>query len=80
MMQERMGDRIARVTPEYVTGDDMQGRWIHCRKCLMRSYNPNDVDQRYCGRCKVFHEDAVHPGNGHLDRTPVVVEDNDGEL
>jgi len=37
---------------------------IRCNGCGLTSYNQNDVEQRYCGRCHVFHEDthAVHVG------------------
>jgi ribosomal protein S27AE len=31
---------------------------IRCRRCGMTSYNPNDISQRYCGRCHQFHEDS----------------------
>lgn len=40
------------------------GRSITCRTCGLTSYNPNDVAQRYCGRCNVFHHDLVnHPSH-----------------
>ena len=29
---------------------------ITCPLCGLRSYNPNDVREMYCGRCKVFHD------------------------
>ena len=63
------GDRPARITSEYVTGMNKAGDWfiIH-RACGLRSYNPNDVANRYCGKCKVFIEDHMLPGNGHMDR------------
>lgn len=28
---------------------------IKCLVCSWRSWNPNDVDNRYCGRCHAFH-------------------------
>jgi hypothetical protein len=31
---------------------------IRCLTCMRVSWNPNDVAQRYCGFCHVFHEDA----------------------
>jgi ribosomal protein L37E len=43
----------------YVISDD--GRAITCRRCGLTSHNPNDVAQRYCGRCHVFHEDPRQP-------------------
>lgn len=36
-----------------LTGDS-----ITCMKCRQTSHNPNDVAQRYCGFCKVFHDDG----------------------
>ena len=35
------------------------GAWIRCLICNMTSYNPNDVAQRYCGNCHLFHTDAL---------------------
>jgi hypothetical protein len=29
---------------------------IFCRHCRLTSYNPYDVENRFCGRCRVFHE------------------------
>ncbi|MGF6641803.1 ribosomal protein L37E [Paraburkholderia sp. MM6662-R1] len=34
------------------------GRAIRCLRCGMTSWNLNDVKYRYCGKCKVFHDDA----------------------
>jgi hypothetical protein len=42
--------------PTYELVND--GRAIRCRRCGLTSHNPNDVAQRYCGQCKVFHEDV----------------------
>jgi ribosomal protein L37E len=37
---------------------DLDGRRsITCLRCHRTSYTPADVDERYCGHCKVFHED-----------------------
>lgn len=36
-----------------------EGRSIRCHRCGLTSQNPNDVEQRYCGRCKLFHEDIA---------------------
>lgn len=30
---------------------------ITCPRCGWSSHNPNDVAQRYCGHCHVFHDD-----------------------
>jgi ribosomal protein S27AE len=39
----------AREPPSYV-----------CPRCGARSFNPNDIRERYCGRCHVFQEDEPH--------------------
>jgi rubrerythrin len=31
-----------------------------CPLCDARSYNPNDIAQRYCGRCHAFVDDPRH--------------------
>ena len=38
---------------------DAAGKWIQCLRCGLRSHNPNDVAQRYCGKCHIFHEDQA---------------------
>lgn len=35
------------------------GKSITCDRCGMTSYNQNDIDARYCGRCKIFHDDEA---------------------
>lgn len=35
------------------------GRMITCRRCNQTSYSPNDVANRYCGQCHVFHDDVA---------------------
>jgi hypothetical protein len=35
----------------------VQQPYIVCPKCGMVSHNPNDVRERYCGRCHAFHDD-----------------------
>lgn len=32
------------------------GEWIRCGKCGMRSYNRNDVENRYCANCNLWLE------------------------
>jgi hypothetical protein len=32
---------------------------IRCHTCQRVSFNANDVEQRYCGFCHVFHEDGA---------------------
>jgi len=36
---------------------DAEGQYILCRLCGLISYNPEDVHQKYCGGCRLFHED-----------------------
>lgn len=33
--------------------------WIVCLHCNLRSYNRNDVEQRYCSNCRIFHDDVI---------------------
>jgi len=35
---------------------DVKEKSIICPKCGMRSYNPNDIENQYCGNCHQFHE------------------------
>lgn len=32
---------------------------ILCTRCGAISHHPQDVTQRYCGRCRLFHEDGT---------------------
>lgn len=36
-----------------------QQPYIVCPKCGMVSHNPNDVRERYCGACHVFHDNLL---------------------
>jgi len=36
--------------------DAAAGKAIKCLQCGMTSYNPNDVEHKYCGNCHIFHE------------------------
>ena len=40
------------MTTTYTISAD--GRSIRCNRCGMTSSNANDVQQRYCGNCKLF--------------------------
>jgi hypothetical protein len=42
--------------PRYTIAAD--GRSITCGACGATSYHPGDVQHRYCGRCKAFHDDC----------------------
>jgi hypothetical protein len=32
---------------------------IRCQTCGLVSYHPKDVSERYCGKCKTFHEEIA---------------------
>ena len=32
---------------------------IRCRVCGLTSFNPNDIEQKYCGNCHAFHPRAT---------------------
>lgn len=32
---------------------------IRCKTCQRISFHPKDITERYCGNCKVFHEDSL---------------------
>lgn len=36
---------------------------IRCTRCGSISFNRNDVEQRYCGGCRTFHEPATGMNN-----------------
>jgi hypothetical protein len=52
------------------------GRAIRCLRCGLVSFNLNDVLQRYCGNCHVFHDEVGHVPvvsvSGLHDETPFV--------
>lgn len=37
------------------------GKSITCLRCRRTSYHPKDVEHRYCGHCKVFHDELWPP-------------------
>ena len=45
----------------YTIGVQDGHAFIQCHRCGSRSFNVNDIDNRYCGRCRVFHEVAGEP-------------------
>jgi hypothetical protein len=47
----------------YRIGGD--GESITCLKCGFTSHNPNDVNQKYCYMCHVFHEDEQEAEDAH---------------
>ena len=47
--------------------------FIACPKCGRVSYNRNDIDQKYCGNCNMFHEDIIRQANQNRDHEAQVV-------
>ena len=47
----------------YALGQDERGASITCLACGRTSYNANDVAQRYCGNCHVFHGELRRSGS-----------------
>jgi hypothetical protein len=43
------------MTKGYTIAPD--GSWITCHRCGRRSFHRMDVAHRYCGFCKLFHDD-----------------------
>ena len=42
---------------KYLLGRTFDGfEYIQCLKCDRKSYHPEDIRQKYCGNCHVFHE------------------------
>jgi len=37
--------------------DNPNRKCITCPRCGMTSYNPNDIRERYCGACHMFHDE-----------------------
>jgi hypothetical protein len=52
--------RVAVATPSYkIANEGSAYTSITCLLCNRLSYNPNDVEKKYCGNCHIFH-DQVH--------------------
>ena len=46
-----------KLTYQIILNDAGEGHAIKCLVCDMTSYHPEDVSQRFCGKCHIFHED-----------------------
>lgn len=47
---------------------DVEQPSITCPQCGRVSYNPNDIEQRYCGNCHQYHDQmAVRDGINWMD-------------
>jgi hypothetical protein len=42
-----------------MSGYTLTDNSITCHTCGRTSANPNDIRERYCGHCHVFHDDAA---------------------
>jgi hypothetical protein len=47
-------DDVRKITFEIVDKEGMVG--IKCLICGLTSYNRNDIEQEYCGKCNKFHQ------------------------
>jgi ribosomal protein L37E len=43
----------------YVMGTFDNDDFIACLICGLESFNENDIKEKYCGNCKIFHEPIV---------------------
>jgi hypothetical protein len=50
---EVIGRPGSRIDHEIIVKDGQKA--IKCLRCQKTSYNPSDVEQLYCGYCRVFH-------------------------
>jgi hypothetical protein len=41
---------------------------IVCPQCGFRSYNPHDIEHRYCGQCHQFHDQLPKRGDAPSER------------
>ena len=52
-------DRVEKIQREWIRDAKRPAAaadCITCPRCHMTSYNPNDIEARYCGNCHAFHE------------------------
>lgn len=48
-----VADKLIHHDPSYMISED--GKSITCLICKIKSYNQNDINDRYCGHCHRFH-------------------------
>ena len=46
-------------TENYSLGFYKGSKFIQCRTCQHRSFNPNDIKNKYCAYCNRFHETGL---------------------
>jgi len=56
-----IGEQLARPVQGYsISKSEKSGlNRIMCLTCGRVSHNPNDVANKYCGHCHIFHEDRA---------------------
>lgn len=47
----------------YLIGENEHQQYIQCVTCGHKSYNPNDIKEKYCGYCRIFHDDPEYAKN-----------------
>ncbi len=61
--QERLGEdqQLTTHTKTYALSESEKTgqEQIMCLNCGRVSHNPNDVANKYCGHCHIFHEDTA---------------------
>lgn len=55
-------DRKSAITCE-ISQDSFGKPWIKCLRCGLGSYNPHDIEKKYCGYCHIFHPCEMHEEN-----------------
>ncbi len=50
---------MSRPWPGHEIGIQGDRYYILCHNCKLKSWNPNDVDNRFCGNCHRYHDDEI---------------------
>jgi hypothetical protein len=51
--------KVVDFCPGHAKAAQLPHAW--CPACRVATWNPNDVANRYCGRCRRFYDDFVLP-------------------
>ena len=51
-----------------ISWDHKKRRYIECLSCRLRSYNFNDILNRYCAACHSFHDETKFDDDDEADR------------
>ena len=52
-------DQLDPKGPRYTIVDRPNGTAITCHRCGLTSFSAKDVQERFCGHCRVFHDDVT---------------------